>query len=236
MAATEEDGDEREHESGADEEDEETQAPALPEPTPASLSAKAEKRPKKRRKVDPEEVDEPPEEVVQVVSPPSAPPPDAKPKGRRLPTPTIADALPSFPAPRRPDAPSKATLALQGLDKALIEADLVEPSKVLPIAETDEEDTTGMSSRVRKRLRELGITELFAGTSAQDALITILIFLYTVQTAVVPLLLSDPKLRQLYLPYNPPQDLCVSAPTGSGKTLAYVVPIVEVRLSLESVK
>ena len=49
-----------------------------------------------------------------------------------------------------------------------------------------------------------------------------------VQTAVVPLLLSSPRARSLYRPYDPPEDLCVSAPTGSGKTLAYVLPIVEV--------
>lgn len=50
-----------------------------------------------------------------------------------------------------------------------------------------------------------------------------------VQTAVLPLLLSNG--RALYAPFDPPCDLCVSAPTGSGKTLSYVVPIVEVRHS-----
>ncbi|EPQ54018.1 DEAD-domain-containing protein [Gloeophyllum trabeum ATCC 11539] len=30
------------------------------------------------------------------------------------------------------------------------------------------------------------------------------------------------------MPYDPPRDVCVSAPTGSGKTLAYVLPIVEI--------
>lgn len=50
-----------------------------------------------------------------------------------------------------------------------------------------------------------------------------------VQTALLPLLLpSGPLKRSLYLPYDPPRDICVSAPTGSGKTLAYVLPIVEV--------
>ena len=38
---------------------------------------------------------------------------------------------------------------------------------------------------------------------------------------------SNPLKRSLYLPYDPPSDICVSAPTGSGKTLAYVLPIVE---------
>lgn len=53
--------------------------------------------------------------------------------------------------------------------------------------------------------------------------------MYLVQTKLLPFLLpKDPLLRALYLPYNPPRDVCVSAPTGSGKTLAYVLPIVEV--------
>ncbi|OCH95477.1 DEAD-domain-containing protein [Obba rivulosa] len=127
----------------------------------------------------------------------------------RSPTPVVA--LPSFPLPKRPDAPSKATLALQGLDKALIEAEIVDPSGLLAFDTTPDSDGgTGLSERTRRRLRDLGISELFA-----------------VQTAVIPFLLPPSRLRSLYLPYDPPQDLCVSAPTGSGKTLAYVLPITE---------
>lgn len=75
-------------------------------------------------------------------------------------------ALPSFPLPSRPDAPSKATLALQGLDKAIIEAELIEPRRTLPIQSTGAEDPSlGLSERTKKRLQELGITELFAGMS-----------------------------------------------------------------------
>lgn len=47
--------------------------------------------------------------------------------------------------------------------------------------------------------------------------------------AVLPLLLPLGIPRTLYSPFDPPRDLCVSAPTGSGKTLSYVIPIVEVR-------
>ena len=55
------------------------------------------------------------------------------------------------------------------------------------------------------------------------------ILTYPVQTALLPFLPPPQRrLRALYLPYDTPQDVCVSAPTGSGKTLAYVVPIVEV--------
>lgn len=117
--------------------------------------------------------------------------------------------LPRFPLPAHPDAPSRTTLALQGLDRKLIEAEIVDPSTVLPLSEG--QDRVRLSARAQKRLEELGITELFA-----------------VQTALVPHLLPSNKLESnLYRPFDPPHDLCVSAPTGSGKTLAYVLPIVE---------
>ncbi|KAL1708159.1 P-loop containing nucleoside triphosphate hydrolase protein [Schizophyllum commune] len=127
---------------------------------------------------------------------------------RRSPTPPAA--LPSFPIPTQPDAPSKADLALQGLDKALVNAELVDSTQVLSIPAEENDGGTNLSQRTRKRLHELGITELFA-----------------VQTALLPFLLSNPS-RAVYTPYNLPRDACVSAPTGSGKTLAYVTPIVEV--------
>ncbi|KAI0087292.1 P-loop containing nucleoside triphosphate hydrolase protein [Irpex rosettiformis] len=118
---------------------------------------------------------------------------------------TAEGALPIFPLPKRPDAPSRSVLALQGQDKALIEAELVDPRKTTSL------EGIGLGERTRKQLKGLGIQELFA-----------------VQTAVIPFLLSDKTQHSLYLPHAPPRDLCVSAPTGSGKTLAYVVPIVEI--------
>jgi len=123
-------------------------------------------------------------------------------------------ALPSFPQPTIPDAPSKTTLALQGLDKHIIEADIVHPSTVLPIPDGTEDDGgTRLSEKTRRRLKDLGITELFA-----------------VQTSLIPYLIPQSTIeRSVYRPFNPPRDLCVSAPTGSGKTLAYVLPILEVR-------
>ncbi|KAF8972121.1 P-loop containing nucleoside triphosphate hydrolase protein [Flammula alnicola] len=116
-------------------------------------------------------------------------------------TPELSAALPSFPLPALPNAPSKSLLALQGLDQALIGAELVSPSTVLSIPSG--KDDGG---------QDIGITELFA-----------------VQTALLPFLLpAHEQPNTLYLPFNPPRDVCVSAPTGSGKTLAYVLPIIEV--------
>lgn len=80
---------------------------------------------------------------------------------RRSPTPPAA--LPSFPIPAQPDAPSKADLALQGLDKALFNAELVDSTQVLSIPADENDGGTNLSLRTRKRLHELGITELFAG-------------------------------------------------------------------------
>ncbi|KAF8501747.1 DEAD-domain-containing protein [Russula emetica] len=123
-------------------------------------------------------------------------------------------SLQRFPLPSRPHAPEKSELASQGLDRALANAQLVDPLLSTPLLLTDDEngdDITGLSVRTRRRLRDLGIVELFA-----------------VQTTLLPLFLPpERQKRSLYLPYDPPSDICVSAPTGSGKTLAYVLPIVE---------
>ncbi|KAF9223498.1 DEAD-domain-containing protein [Gyrodon lividus] len=100
---------------------------------------------------------------------------------------------------------------MQGLDKALIHAEVIDPSAALPLSSSEEADDTGLGARTRKRLLELGISELFA-----------------VQTVLLPFLIRHGAAgRSLYVPYSCPRDVCVSAPTGSGKTLAYVLPIIE---------
>jgi len=75
--------------------------------------------------------------------------------------------LPSFPSPAAPDAPSKSVLALQGLDQALLDAEIVDPATSLPIPSGGEDTTTGLSEKTRKRLKDLGIVELFAGALIQ---------------------------------------------------------------------
>jgi hypothetical protein len=112
-------------------------------------------RKSKKRKLDPSTVDDPQE-------------------GRRSP-PVEADepnpvdesgsnnALPQFPLPTRPDAPSKTELALQGLDKAHIEAELVDPNCTVPIDPGTDNDQSFLGLKTRKRLIDLGVNELFAG-------------------------------------------------------------------------
>ncbi|KAI0368734.1 DEAD-domain-containing protein [Pilatotrama ljubarskyi] len=203
-------GSEEEGSSGGENESASDSEAEAPVPVPAKRTQREESRPKKRRKLDTPEVEPP----SRSASPDEAPERPAElPTTSRPKSPTPPVALPAFPQPRRPEAPSKAVLALQGLDKALIEAEVIDPATTVPLEASQgaQDGLTGLSERMRKRLQDLGITELFA-----------------VQTAVVPLLLSSSRARSLYRPYDPPEDLCVSAPTGSGKTLAYVLPIVEV--------
>ncbi|KAF9266507.1 DEAD-domain-containing protein [Marasmius fiardii PR-910] len=180
-----------------------------------SKESRRENRPKKRRKlsVPPEDIDDKPIEEGEEES---AEHDEAESKAHRTEvldpsrSPSPAAVLLSFPLPSFPDTPTESALALQGLDQALMDAEVVDPSTTLSISQ--QSTRTGLGDKMQKRLQELGITELFA-----------------VQTALLPFLLpSNPWQKSLYQPYSPSRDVCVSAPTGSGKTLAYVVPIVEV--------
>jgi ATP-dependent RNA helicase DDX51/DBP6 len=121
------------------------------------------------------------------------------------------------------------------MDQAMIEAEVVHPSRTVTLSSDSAEDISKLSGKTRQRLAQLGITELFAGQYIYPAgLLTSSIDTFdecTVQVALLPFLLpSTISSRSLYLPYTPLRDVCVSAPTGSGKTLAYVLPIVEVSL------
>ena len=116
-------------------------------------------RPKKRQREE--------EEESEVVEP--------EPEERET---TPPSTLPIFPLPVLPNAPSKTALALQGLDRGLLEAEIVDTAKTIPIDdlkrervrswESEDEGEEGelehmLSDKMRKRLRDLGITELFAG-------------------------------------------------------------------------
>lgn len=146
-----------------------------------------------------------------------------------LPTQQQSSALPIFPLPTLPDVPSKSTLALQGLDKALIDAEFVDPDVSWPVpSEGVDDGGTHLSEKTRRRLHESGISELFAGAPLTYTFST-KSELMTVQTALLPFLIPSSNVQhQLYISTRPARDVCVSAPTGSGKTLAYVLPIIEV--------
>ncbi|KZT39974.1 DEAD-domain-containing protein [Sistotremastrum suecicum HHB10207 ss-3] len=121
------------------------------------------------------------------------------------------EALPAFPSPTQQEAPSRVLVSAQGLDQAFLSAEVIDASRTLKLESID---GIGLSPKTAERLHELGIQELFA-----------------VQTAIIPFLLrplKEPRSHPLSSPFNPVQDICVSAPTGGGKTLAYVVPIVEI--------
>ncbi|KAH7101958.1 DEAD-domain-containing protein [Auriculariales sp. MPI-PUGE-AT-0066] len=125
--------------------------------------------------------------------------------------------LPAFPLPVQPAPPSATELGRQGLDSALLAATKIDGRQTLSLSDVTVSEI--LSERIRKRLVDMGIKELFA-----------------VQTALVPHLLPQTSAgvreaqaaRVLYRPYELLSDICVSAPTGSGKTLAYAIPIVEV--------
>jgi ATP-dependent RNA helicase DDX51/DBP6 len=91
-------------------------------------------------------------------------------------SPNFVGALPSFPLPTLPNAPSKSDLALQGLDKALVDAEVVwegSNGPALGLYDDNEGGKLGLSGRMNRRLKELGITDLFAGASSlSNSLIT----------------------------------------------------------------
>lgn len=92
---------------------------------------------------------------------------EKQPSATRFPTPDLSGALPSFPLPALPDAPSKSQLAMQGLTKELMGAEFVSASTVLPIPAGNDDGGTRLSEKTRNRLRDIGITELFAGADIQ---------------------------------------------------------------------
>lgn len=119
-----------------------------------------------------------------------------------------------FPRPQQTSASDAQQLASLGLPQGLERPTFVDASHTQSLDTQDHGTTEHMGVRVsrsiKRQLDRLGISEWFA-----------------VQASVIPLLLSQHTESRLYMTFNPPRDLCISAPTGSGKTLAYTVPIVE---------
>lgn len=83
--------------------------------------------------------------------------------GIRRPLAIPTGTLPSFPLPTAPVAPPKSVLAMQGIDKALIHAKVINPDAVTPLSIAEQDHDSGLSLKTRRRLLDLGISELFAG-------------------------------------------------------------------------
>lgn len=138
---------------------------------PSTRAQKDGERARKRRKTDTGQPDVPRASSPEEHEPPTK---SSHPPALRARSSTPPAALPVFPQPRRPEAPSKSVLALQGLDKALIEAEVVDPATTVPLdagAKDALDERTGLSGRIRSRLKDLGITELFAGPSQSSVLL-----------------------------------------------------------------
>lgn len=69
-------------------------------------------------------------------------------------------ALPTFEMPAAEDMGTLEELALQGLDPGLLSAEIVDSAKTAPL---DMLSSGSLNPKTRKRLKDLGITELFAG-------------------------------------------------------------------------
>ena len=72
-----------------------------------------------------------------------------------------AAPLRNFPVLKQPQPPSKPALVRQGLGPSLANAEVIDPRTTISIRE-ENHVARGLSTRMRKRLGELGITELFA--------------------------------------------------------------------------
>ena len=137
-------------ETRSDETDGEDEVEGKEQDEPETEAITKEDAPRKKRKVDEDGVREDKDEEMS----------DARP---RSPTPEVA--LQRFPLPVAPNAPSKSALALQGLDKALLSAEIIDPTQILTFdaLERPQGQVPVFSDKMKKRLQELGITELFAG-------------------------------------------------------------------------
>jgi hypothetical protein len=72
-----------------------------------------------------------------------------------------ATPLLSFPVPTQPEPPSRSTLARQALSQSLAHAEVIDPQTTISLLE-ENHVARRLSARMRKRLGELGINELFA--------------------------------------------------------------------------
>jgi ATP-dependent RNA helicase DDX51/DBP6 len=129
-------------------------------PPPLETRPPKERRPKKKRRketaeeaqqVVPEDIETtrttpPAKDVVEV---PSSVPVDVY--------------IPSFPLPSQPPMASKAQRTLQGMDSAMLDAEIVDPTLTSSLYTDGQNIGKLLSPRMLKRLADIGVTELFAG-------------------------------------------------------------------------
>jgi ATP-dependent RNA helicase DDX51/DBP6 len=142
-----------------------------PVPLPSVLIEAHAERPRKRRKI----VDEAQGVGSLAVLPALSASREASPSGKVSIVDNIIDRqtpgmgpLVAFPLPSTPAATSQKGLALQGLDPGLIDAEIIDFAHTISIGSHDTNrlgasSNLGLSLKTQKRLKELGITELFAG-------------------------------------------------------------------------
>ena len=112
---------------------------------------KPKEPPRKKRKVSSElESSSSDEDTMSVAE---------EPQPLRRPSPPTS-ALPSFEMPAAENIASLEELALQGLDPGLLCAEIVDSARTMSI---DTLPSESLSSKTRRRLKDLGIAELFAG-------------------------------------------------------------------------
>lgn len=130
-------------------------------PSTGMTDSHKEQRPKKkRRKVAPEDEVADQEEVALVE--PQVP--SVANEISDIPASEPLDTyIPSFPLPSQPAVVSKAQRTLQGMDSAMLDAEIVDPKLTASLASDTQGINEHLSPRMLKRLDELGVTELFAG-------------------------------------------------------------------------
>jgi len=119
-----------------------------------------ERRPKKKRRK--EMAEDEPLDTQEISSAPQAGP-LANNAPEAIPSVPVDNYIPSFPLPTQPAMPSKAQRARQGLDSAMLDAEIVDPAFTTNIQDGEESVGKHLSLRMIKRLADIGVTELFAG-------------------------------------------------------------------------
>jgi ATP-dependent RNA helicase DDX51/DBP6 len=129
-------------------------------PPPLETRPPKERRPKKKRRKETAEEAQP--AVAELIERPQTPPAtnDVVEVSSSVPVDTY---IPSFPLPSQPAIASKAQRTLQGMDSAMLDAEIVDPTLTTNLYNDGESIRKHLSPRMLKRLADIGVAELFAG-------------------------------------------------------------------------